>query len=203
MKVWDTHDRATVLRLHGHVVALRSVAFSPDGRRLASAGLDQTVKLWDTSTGQDVLTPRGHLDNIFCVSFSADGHQLASASADKTVRVWDATPVEREPGPEYLTLRGHTARSPTWRSTPPTGVRSLLPARMVTVRVWDFWSGNELGTLSESPSDVRLRVAYSPDGQRLAVASGDRQDVRVWDVATAKEIRHLFGSQPAGSLRGV
>ena len=174
VKVWDAQTGQEVLSLRGHVGGLRSVAFSPDGRRLASRGLDQTVKLWDAATGQEVLTLRGHIDNIFCVAFSPDGHQLASASVDKTVRIWDATPVEREPGPEYLTLRGHTG-AVTDVAFHPTDGRSLASAGTDgTVRVWDFWSGKPLGTLPGPPSDVRLRVAYSPDGRRLAVVSGDR-----------------------------
>ena len=92
VKVWDAQTGQEILSLRGHVGGLRSVAFSPDGRRLASAGLDQTVKLWDAATGQEVLTLRGHIDNVFCVAFSPDGHRLASASVDKTVRIWDATP---------------------------------------------------------------------------------------------------------------
>jgi WD40 repeat protein/serine/threonine protein kinase len=186
VKVWDAQTGQEVLSLRGHVGGLRSVAFSPDGRRLASAGLDQTVKLWDAQTGQEVLTLRGHIDNVFGLAFSAGGHQLASASLDHTVRIWDATPLEREPPPEYLTLRGHTG-AVTDVAFHPTDGRSLVSAGTDgTVRVWDFWSGKELGTLHGPPSDTRLRAAYSPDGRRLAVVNGSRQDVRVWDVATAK-----------------
>jgi WD40 repeat protein len=68
------------------------VAFSPDGRRIATAGLDQTIKIWDARTGDEVLTLRGHTDLVTCLAFSADSHQLASASVDRTVRIWDATP---------------------------------------------------------------------------------------------------------------
>ena len=107
IKVWDARNGQDILSLRGHVGGLRSVAFSPDGRRLASAGLDQTVKLWDAATGQEVLTLRGHIDNVFCVAFSPDGRQLASGSTDKTVRIWDATPLEGEPNSECRTLRGH------------------------------------------------------------------------------------------------
>ncbi len=188
IKVWDAQTGQEVFSLRGHVGGLRSVAFSPDGRRLASGGLDQTVKLWDAATGQEVLTLRGHLDNVFCVAFSADGHQLASGSGDNTLRIWDASPLEREPGPEYLTLRGHTG-AVTDVAFHPTDGRSLVSAGTDgTVRVWDFWSGKELGTLHGPPFTTRQRVAYSPDGRRLAVVSGIQDaTTRIWDTTSAKE----------------
>jgi WD40 repeat protein/serine/threonine protein kinase len=199
VEVWDTQTGEQLLSLSGHVAALRSVAFSPDGRRLASTGLDQTVKLWDAATGQEVLTLRGHIDNVFGVAFSPDGHQIASASADKTVRIWDATPVEGEAGLEYRTLRGHTGAVTDVAFHPKDG-RTLASADTDgRVRVWDFRSGQNLGILPESPSAFRLRVAYSPDGRRLAVASGDRPDVKVWDVATAKAIC-TFGGHDRDAL---
>jgi WD40 repeat protein len=66
------------------------VAFSPDGRRLASASHDQTVKLWDSATGKELLAFKGHTDSVVHVVFSPDGQCLASASYDKTVTLWSA-----------------------------------------------------------------------------------------------------------------
>jgi WD40 repeat protein/serine/threonine protein kinase len=206
IKVWDAQTGQEVLNLRGHVGGLRSVAFSPDGRRLASAGLGQTVKLWDVASGQEVLTLPGHLDNVFCLAFSPDGHQLASGSTDKTVWIWDATPVEREPGPEYLTLHGHTG-AVTDVAFHPTDGRHLASAGSDgTVRVWDAWSGKELYSLAGSPSGMGLRLAYSPDGRHLAAVEsgaypGSRSDrpLRVWDTATSKETRG-FGGHTSGDL---
>ena len=69
-----------------------SLAFSPDGRRLATSSEDQTVRLWDVETGQEVLTLRGHADIVPTVTFSPDGNQLATAGADGIVLVREASP---------------------------------------------------------------------------------------------------------------
>src|SRR5262249_18086016 len=74
--------------LEGHKYSVTSVAFSPDGRTLASASADQTVKLWDVQSRKEIKTLEGHKDYVLSVAFSPDGRTLASASGDRTVRLW-------------------------------------------------------------------------------------------------------------------
>ena len=79
-----------LLTLQGHDSKVTSVAFSLDGRRIASGSVDETIKVWDAMTGKETLTLQGHDSNVTSVAFSLDGRRIASGSVDETIKVWDA-----------------------------------------------------------------------------------------------------------------
>jgi hypothetical protein len=115
-----------------NVGSVNSIAFSPDGRRLASASADKTMRLWDVASGAAVRTLEGHQDAVNGVAFSPDGRWLASASADKTVRLWDVAS-----GAAVRTLEGHQG----WVfgvAFSPDGRRLASASRDKTVRLWDL-----------------------------------------------------------------
>ena len=157
-----------------------SVAFSPDGKTLASGSEDETIKLWDVATGKEQATLKGHTHAVCSVAFSPDGKTLASGSGDKTIKLWDVAT-----GKEQATLKGHTEPGVCpWRS-----VR--------TARRWPRGAGtrrSSCGTWRRArnrpPSrDTRIRcmsVAFSPDGKTLASGSWDKT-IKLWDVATGKQ----------------
>src|SRR5947209_14681649 len=87
----------------GHSNGVSAIAWSPDGKRIASASYDKTVQVWDAATGHLFFTYRGHANWVIAVAWSPDGKRIASASFDRTVQVWDATT-----GKHLLTYRGHS-----------------------------------------------------------------------------------------------
>jgi parallel beta-helix repeat protein len=170
--------------LSGHTSYVNSVAFSPDGKILAS-GSYKEIKLWDVATGKELRTLRGHTDRAFSVAFSPDGKILASGSEDKTIKLWDVAT-----GTEIRTLQGHTY----WVYSvafSPDGKILASGSYDETIKLWDVATGRELRTLSGHTSSVES-VAFSPDGKILASGSYD-ETIKLWDVATGKEIRTLSG----------
>jgi WD40 repeat protein len=99
---------ACIHRLKGHSDSVNSVVFSPDGSRVASGSLDETVRVWDVQTGLRQYTLEGHSGTVWSVVFSADGSQVASGLNDTTVRVWDVASTEEQlcypSGASYQTI---------------------------------------------------------------------------------------------------
>jgi WD40 repeat protein/serine/threonine protein kinase len=200
--VWDAETGQKLFSYKGHGDG-NNMAFSPDGKRVASGSnrsqrekqFAADVKVWDTQTGQELLSLKGHTRDVNNVAFSPDGKRLASASFDNSVRVWDA-----QTGRELLSLQGGSgglAFSPDGKRLANSIRGELKDGKRVpgVVKVWDAQSGQEVLTLKGGGGSV----AFGSDGKRLAVRSyeawvGNKHvpnEVKVWDAQTGQEIPSL------------
>ena len=91
VRIWDADGGGELVVLRGHDDGVQGVAWSPDGRRLATASSDRTVRIWDGESGAEIIVVGAHTGGVESVSWSPDGERVASASQDGTSRVWDAT----------------------------------------------------------------------------------------------------------------
>ena len=181
--MYDTQTYQEVALLIGHIGSVNSVAFSPEGRTIAS---DNTVRLWDAETGEHKGTLTGHTDWVNSVAFSPDGRLLASGSRDKTVRLWDAVTGEHKG-----ILIGHIGSVNSVAFSPEGGMLARGGEWLDnTIRLWDAVTGEHKGTLTGHTGGV-ISMALSPDGGTLA--SGSHKEIRLWDVVTGEHKHTLTG----------
>ena len=166
------------------VEGILTIAFSPDGRTMASAGNDKTIKLWDAVAATPQHRLIGHAGAILSVAISPDGATLASGSSDKEVKLWDA-----KSGALRKTLAGHGAQI-NCVAFSPDGATLASASDDETIKLWNARSGEFMSEIRGIGAPVKS-VAFSPDGHTLASA-GD-EVVRLWDVSTSTLRRTLRG----------
>jgi WD40 repeat protein len=189
--VWDAQTGQQLFALQGHRRFVNSVAYSPDGKRLATLSRDNTVKVWDAQTGQELLTLTAGAIGSGCVVFSPDSKRLASSnklSGDiiappgaGEVKVWDA-----QTGEELLTFKGHTSHISSIVFSPDGKRVASADWWNNLVKVWDSYTGEELLKLKKPIGRTVDSLAFSPDGRHLACNGIDGM-VAVWDATPLPE----------------
>lgn len=183
-EVQDALHRAIQnIRIHhtlaGHSGDVSAVAFSPDGRLLATAGSDRIAKVWEEATGKELMTLRGHAQAIEDLAFSPDGKFLAAVSDDRTAKLWDVST-----GQEVRTFSGHN--DILWNvSFSPDG-NLLATAGYKSTKIW----GTNTGELKLSLDGQHAPAVFSPAGEQLATSGSDGK-TKIWNAESGDELLAL------------
>jgi WD40 repeat protein/DNA-binding SARP family transcriptional activator len=180
------------LTILAHERDVYTIAFSPDGKLLASAGGDKVIKVWDSSNGQLLHEMHGHTATVLDVEFSPDGKIIASSSEDESVKIWGAAN-----GQLLMTLENRAGI--TWAvHFSPDGGSMLTTDEDGAVRLWNVDSGEESLKLS-GHSGVVLDATFSPDNPWLATAGEDGTAI-LWDLRNGRQMLSIQVGQSIFSI---
>jgi WD40 repeat protein len=179
--LWDVRSGRQLRRFAGHHGTIWSLAFSPNGKTLATSSDDSVAKLWNVASGQELATLRGHGLLVPSLAFSPDGVTLATGSWDMQVKLWPTTPQQYD---ETIKGDNHWIRAIAFS---PDGKRLATASDDSIAKLWDVGRQHDLLTFKGHHAKINC-VAYSPDGKLIATGSDD-ETVRLWDAQTAQEIR--------------
>lgn len=177
VRVWDTDAENKIAEWDGNQNRVESLAFSPDGMWLASAGWEQTIYIWNTETGEIEQTLEGHTGNVNALAFSPDGTILASGSDDLTVRLWDVG------NGQTISMLNHDDRV-TSLAFSPNGLQLVTGSQDQMVQVWDIDS-QAIVESYEGHTNWVLSVDFASDGEHIISGSADGS-IRLWTVANGE-----------------
>jgi RNA polymerase sigma factor (sigma-70 family) len=200
VRICDATTGEVRLRLTDHQKPVSCVAYSPNGKTIATAGDEAVIRLWDAATGKLLLRLDGHKpvdgyrDNMLAVAFSPDGKQLVSGGIDQTVRLWDVAA-----GKEVRRLGEHKGGVLGVAFTP-DGKRVLTGGFEEPIRLWDAATGEEVRQFPKR-SEFAHRMAFAPGGKTIAVSHWGNYAPRFWDVASGCEVVSADG--PESEVTGI
>ncbi|HEV3445664.1 MAG TPA: WD40 repeat domain-containing protein [Gemmataceae bacterium] len=179
--LYDTSSGEEIRALSGHEDGLTmSLAFSADGKLLASGGYDNLVRLWDVASGHEIQKLAGHEKCVYALAFAPDNTTLVSHSEDRTVRVWNL-----HTGKQRASLPAPPASFSTFALSA-DGTQMAVANEEGAIRVWSLATLKVVHTVPGAAKQVRC-LAFSPDGRALASGHGDGT-IAVWQVAAGKPV---------------
>lgn len=186
--VWDIASGSELQRREG---SFTSVIFSPDGQKLISGSIGNTIRIWDAGSGLPLKTLKGHLGRV--KSLAVFEQKLASGSGDRTIRIWDLVS-----GSLLQIFEGHSDGVLSVAFSP-NGQKLVSGSEDSTVRVWDMAFESPLQTPEDYKPDMLTSIAFSSNGQKI-VSVSSTGEVRVWDSGSGLLLHKLEGLKWVSSV---